>query len=303
MDSDAPKLTISTLQTQKYSFAQGRRCLESQQRIDDLLLPFVRWTTLDQIDCTNRMNPLLLVEQINMLRCPTVPYFWRRFPMLTALNLRSMVHDDFIVVKLLPVLAAVHPTLKTLLLSRRYEVPQEVLDHFTQLEELDTSVNRLVKNVHFCSGTLRKLYADDTNLTDEGLSRAVHLEVLHVSNVEHVMTTVAPFAAPLRELKAVGWCCGITNEGLSMAHGIVKLYVSYNTKITTVAPFAESLRDLDASWNSVISDASLSLATGIVKLDIEWNREVTTVAPFAKSLRELIVKTGCVTDEGLSVKP
>jgi hypothetical protein len=178
--------------------------------------------------------------------------------------------------------------IRTLHVPHSDVLTQTILERFTNLEELKIEllggiICCQMTNVHFCAGTLRRLYAANCNsLDDNGLSRATKLEVLDVSDCPGI-TTVAPFAATLVELHAQGHS-GIGDAALRRATRIRRLFVTGNMNVTTVKPFAASLQELDASISG-IDDKGLNEATSIVKLTPSF--KIMTVKPFAESLREL----------------
>jgi hypothetical protein len=120
---------------------------------------------------------------------------------------------------------------------------------------------------------------------DPGLASARSIVKLNASDNPKI-TTVAPFAETLVELKARGpngndrlvadsEDCGLRDAGLARAHGIVKLDVRNNPYITTVASFAAALVELDARGGCGIGDAGLTMARNIVELDASGNKKIS----------------------------
>lgn len=96
---------------------------------------------------------------------------------LNALDIRGClsVSDDFLLG-----VGSAHPYLQRLYLPPKSDVAQETLNLFTKLEELDASHCHSLRNVDFCSSTLRVLYASP-KLKSEGVHQARKLEVLALS--------------------------------------------------------------------------------------------------------------------------
>ena len=224
-------------------------------------------------------------------------------PMLTALDLRGCVVQKLTSL-LVSTAATKHAsTLRRLLLPPRTPIPQELLNAFGQLEELDITSSPTFAHMLFCSATLQILYADNCQkLTDKGLERACNLKVLHVSDC-HLVTTVAPFAHSLRVL-SINNDCGIGSDALSEARCLMVLHAARNTKVHHLFSSATNrvhpLRELDAAGDhSAITDDVLRETTALVKFSCIKNTHVTTVAPFGLSLLELDVGHSAVGDSGL----
>lgn len=91
-------------------------------------------------------------------------------------------------------------------------MPQERLNPFTNLVELELPWCSTIRSVAFCAATLRILCAGDClNLSDEGLAEATQLEMLNVSSCSHV-TSVAPFARS--QYLDASFSCGIDQTAL-----------------------------------------------------------------------------------------
>ena len=222
-------------------------------------------------------------------------------PQLVTLDLRGC-NPNNITNELLMTVAERHaPSLQRLCLPVQCDqVRQTALDCFTELDELHAESSQHLTNVHFCAAKLRKLYATfAANLTDEGLSQATQLEVLHVGGTQDI-TTVAPFARKLLELRVAGFFNGITTDALVECTRLQVLDVSRNPNVRSLQPFAHCLRELEADIAPGITDNVLVAATSLVSLSVRWHAEITTVAPFAGTLRFLDASMSSMTDAGLS---
>ena len=232
-----------------------------------------------------------------------IPYM-RSLPLLTVLDLRGcgergQFHRNSNPTESAVVVAVAEThggTLKRLYCARKCDVTQSTLDSFTQLEELDVTMCSNIRNVDFCSATLRVLYANWCyNLTDDGLRNATRLEVLHVEACESI-ASVAPFAHCLLEL----WCggsCGIGSRALQRCRKLQVLDGWRNDAISLLEPFAGSLRELQI--DGILNDAALATCTSLVKFSASGSHNVTTVASFDASLIELDASESGIDDAGL----
>ena len=270
----------------------------SSCRSSPLRLRWLRTLNLDLTDIHHNINwaeealqahkksvPACAVEHVKLVyvdRIERVQAYLTESSMmhLTTLNLRKQHVSDSFFVAIAPLY---HAQLRRLYLPPGSHVAQSVLDCFTQLEELDCSFSFTVTNVHFCSATLRVLYASSCgNLSDEGLAAATRLRVLHAHRCAKV-TTVAPFAHSLFELDAGS--SNIDSQSLAQCHALQVLHPNQNVR--SLEPFAAELKELTARGSVHLDDAALQRCTSLVRLDVTDNDRIRTVEPFATTLREL----------------
>ena len=139
--------------------------------------------------------------------------------------------------------------------------------------------------------SLIELDAKYSQISDNGLKRAVNLKILDASFNPNI-TTIVPFKDTLTSLDASG-TCGISDTTLVHTTKLKYLYASENPKITSVKSFANTLTVLHARGNCGIDDKALEHAKFLENLDTSGNRKIKTITPFADTLVHLCANENC----------
>lgn len=194
------------------------------------------------------------------------------------------IHVD----RLLARVAREHPRLQVLHVPEDSLVQQSTLNLFRFLTELSVIAAPYFERVDFFASTLRVLYASRCpSLTDSGLYRATHLEVLHVAHCRRVRC-IDPFEHCIVELNISG-SCGISTRSLANCNQLRVLDTSWNDGAWHLArSLGAQLRELHAQGCEFLPSDALAGATHLVHLTAF--PELVTVKPFAASLRHLTLR-------------